>query len=875
MKNRYRCLIIGALAAIMPFGGAAHGQDTHSTILNVDHQSLVSGGDLHYDTPASRSEEGLPIGNGRVGTLVWTKPAALKLQINRVDVFATNTATNSFVERNSDYCCGVGLVDVDFVDFGDEVFPQERTQQHLSIHDGLLSMEGRGVSVRALAWNDEDVIALAIEDKRENPVPIRTNLRMLRPPVVKTRNHTATSELSTKGDRIILRQKFSEGDYYNSSALAVAVLGRAVKVKTVTEGELSLVAEPGAGAFTVLIASASSFSRSDDVAASALRQLDAASAMGFDALAESNRSWWRDFWARSFVHLRSKDGVADYVEANYNYYLYLMASSSRGKFPPKFNGMLWTTGGDTRTWGSQYWWHNVSSYYQGLLATNRPELMEPMFNLYTGMFDSAARAAREQWGSRGIFIPEVVWFDGLPPLPGKIAAEMQDLYLLRKPWEARSSEFRKFALTKPPHASRWNWKAPGKWVEGEWVVPDKGAGPFGHVVHILSSGAKIAFLYWERYQFTQDRDWLRQRAYPILKGVADFFEAYPNLKKGADGKYHLHDVNNHEPVWGARDTMEELAAMRGVLPLAIRASQLLGVDSDQRAAWQELLRELTPLPTNDDPDSLDPRKPGQPRLWTNGRKPHAYGDGTDRSYHTIVPGIHYDLSTLETRDDRLMRIANDSLESLFPDGINSQTKIDSLNPSPRSAALLGRSADVEVMIPSQIGAWGEDETVTLGRDGKAVLRNRLSLLEGPQAMDAERLGRALDAVQLALLQGVPAQPGGDPVLRVFPAWPAAWDAEYTLLARGGFLVTSAIRAGTVQFVEVRSRGGRECRLRNPWGEGVAVLYRNEQAGERLTGSPLEFAVSPEEAVVLVREGATPGEFRRNVRRIKEPDTTAN
>ena len=866
MKNRYRWLTIVALAAILPFAPASKGQSADSTILNIDHQSLVSRGDLHYDTAAPRSEEGLPIGNGRMGTLVWTKPTALKLQINRVDVFATSTATNSFVERNSDYCCGVGLVDVDFVDFGEDVFPRAQTQQHLSIYDGLLSVEGRGVSVRALAWNDADVIALAIEDTRANPVPIKTNLRMLRPPVVKTRNHTAHSALSTKGDRIILRQEFTEGDYYNSSAVAVAVLGRAVNAKAVSDGELSLVAEPAAGAFTILIAGASSFNRSDDVAAEALRQLGAASDKGFEALLESNKSWWRDFWARSFVHLSSKDGVADYVEANYNYFLYLMASTSRGKFPPKFNGMLWTTGGDTRDWGSQYWWHNVSSYYQGLLATNRPELMEPMFDLYTGMFESTARAAREQWGSRGIFIPEVVWFDGLPPLPDNIAAEMQDLYLLRKPWDGRSLAFREFARTKPLHASRWNWKAPGKCVGGNWVVPDKGAGPFGHVVHILSSGAKIAFLYWERYQYTQDRDWLRERAYPMLKGVADFFESYPNLKKGADGKYHLHDVNNHEPVWGAQDTMEELAAMQGVLPLAIRASQLLDVDSDRRAAWQELLRELTPLPTNDDPDSLDPRKLGQPRLWTNGRKPHAHGDGTNRSYHTIVPGIHYDLSTLETRDDRLMRTANDSLESLFPDGINSRTKIDSLNPSPRSAALLGRSGDIEVMIPSQIGAWGEDETVTLGRDGKAVLRNRLSLLEGRQAMDAERLGRALDAVQLALLQGVPARPGGDPVLRVFPAWPEAWDAEYTLLARGGFLVTSAISEGAVQFVEIKSRGGRECRLRNPWGEAAAVLYRNETDPKRMTGLLLRFAVPPGETAVLVREGSSPGEFKRDVRR---------
>jgi hypothetical protein len=34
----------------------------------------------------SRGEEGMPLGNGRRGSLAWTSPTALKFQINRVDV---------------------------------------------------------------------------------------------------------------------------------------------------------------------------------------------------------------------------------------------------------------------------------------------------------------------------------------------------------------------------------------------------------------------------------------------------------------------------------------------------------------------------------------------------------------------------------------------------------------------------------------------------------------------------------------------------------------------------------------------------------------------------------------------------------------------
>jgi hypothetical protein len=49
----------------------------------LDYRAIVAQSDLHYDRPVERSEEGMPLGNGRMGSLVWTTPAALKFQISR------------------------------------------------------------------------------------------------------------------------------------------------------------------------------------------------------------------------------------------------------------------------------------------------------------------------------------------------------------------------------------------------------------------------------------------------------------------------------------------------------------------------------------------------------------------------------------------------------------------------------------------------------------------------------------------------------------------------------------------------------------------------------------------------------------------------
>src|SRR5689334_14972487 len=76
-------------------------------------RALIAQADLVYDKPVPRSEEGIPIGNGRMGSLIWTSPTALKLQINRVDLQPINRDTNSFFERNTDYMGGCGFVDLD------------------------------------------------------------------------------------------------------------------------------------------------------------------------------------------------------------------------------------------------------------------------------------------------------------------------------------------------------------------------------------------------------------------------------------------------------------------------------------------------------------------------------------------------------------------------------------------------------------------------------------------------------------------------------------------------------------------------------------------------------------------------------------------
>lgn len=882
-----------------------------SSILDVNYRELVSRADLTYEKPVARSEAGLPVGNGTMGSLVWTSPKQLKFQINRVDVYANNSASHSFNKCNRDYGYACGFVDIDFVDFGEDVFPKERTIQHLSVYDGLVTVDGKDITAEVLGWHERDVMAIRVTDNRDKPTPISAILRMLRLGIVQTKNHFAVSKLHIRDGRIILTQEFMEGDdygfaggagsstdqmtdfkkleYYCSSAIAIGIVGRKAQAKMANETEVRLTAEAGKGSFTILIASAASFDIKKDLISSALKQLEAAAAKGFDELFEANKKWWHDFWAESFIHLHSADGVADYIEENYTYFLYVMASSSRGKYPPNFGGMIWSTGGDLRSYGVQQWWNNLSFYYNNaLLVANKIELMDPTFNMYSGMYDACALAARQQWGSKGIYIPETTWFDGLAKLPEDIAAEMRDLYLLRKPWEKRSKRFREFAETKHPHSSRWEWiteggrwieghwtvsewpwlhhypdEVEGRWIHGHWTAPDWGYGPFGYVNHMFSTTAHIANLYWLRYEYTLDKKWLREKAYPIIKGAVEFYRNYPNLQKEADGKYHIYYVNDFEAIWGGTDTGEDLSGMRGVTPLAIRASEILNVDAEMRSVWQEFLDNLAPLPTNDHPDAPVPRKANEPILWINGLNPAVKPEPR----LSMIPINYYDLCTLETKDKDMLQIAKDTYKFSYPNerhsiagglksGANSDgpVQVGSLSRISVIAAIMGRAEDVKFLLTKQIRPQRE------GRRGP--LPNRMSLAEGFQAIGVERLGIVTEALVLSLCQGIPSGPGKETVIHVFPAWPKEWDAEYTLLARGGFLVTSSMQKGKIEFVEVKSQLGGECRLRNPWGEAEVTVYRNGKRWKDMKGSILKIETHEGEDFIFMRIGFSPEQFKR-------------
>ncbi|GIV35894.1 MAG: hypothetical protein KatS3mg032_0273 [Cyclobacteriaceae bacterium] len=116
----------------------------------------------------------------------------------------------------------------------------------------------------------------------------------------------------------------------------------------------------------------------------------------------------------------------------------------------------------------------------------------------------------------------------------------------------------------------WESSAEGSEDTPVWAL----TGPFQH--HIT---ACVGWAFWKYYQVTHDRQWLRERGYPVLKEIADFWAS--RVERKAPGQY---EINN---VIGANEWQENInnnAFTNGmaivVLRYAAQAARELGLQPD-------------------------------------------------------------------------------------------------------------------------------------------------------------------------------------------------------------------------------------------------------------------------------------------------------
>jgi len=123
----------------------------------------------------------------------------------------------------------------------------------------------------------------------------------------------------------------------------------------------------------------------------------------------------------------------------------------------------------------------------------------------------------------------------------------------------------------------------------------------------LRSGDRLAQHYWWHYEFSGDEEFLRSRAYPFIKGVAQFYEDYLIPDPRPDSRFYgmLVPVPSYSPenffVGGIQPVSlcigatSDLQLIYDVLTHAITASEILGSDQEKRNQWKKILEQIPPL----------------------------------------------------------------------------------------------------------------------------------------------------------------------------------------------------------------------------------------------------------------------------------------
>ena len=360
--------------------------------------------------------------------------------------------------------------------------------------------------------------------------------------------HPSARVRSLGSDTLVLSGRVEEGGLrFEARLRVVAEKGKV----SVTDG--AVVVE-GADAATLVLVAATSFVNYTDAGADPAARTEAAlkavAGKTFDALKKAHVADHRRLFDRVVLDLgrtdaarrptderlkdaaRSDDPQLAALFFQFGRYL-LIASSRPGSQPANLQG-IWND--QLRPpWESKYTVNiNTEMNYWPAEVTNLPECHEPLFDLLADVAVTGRKTAEAHYGARG-------W----------VLHHNTDL------WRG----------TAPINASDH-----GIWVTGgAWLCQDL----------------------WEHYRFTGDREFLAKRAYPILKGAATFFVDFL-VKDPKTGRLISGPSNSPEQGGLVMGPTMDHQIIRDLFANTIAAAEVLGVDRDFAANLAALRKQIAP-----------------------------------------------------------------------------------------------------------------------------------------------------------------------------------------------------------------------------------------------------------------------------------------
>ena len=325
-----------------------------------------------------------------------------------------------------------------------------------------------------------------------------------------------------------------------------------------------------------------------------------------------------------------------------------------------------------------------------------------------------------------------------------------------------------------------------------------------------------------RWYLTYDKVYAR-KLYPLVRDVADFWEDYLVFE---DGRYVTKNDAIHERSRNDFNSIVSLGLLRNALELALDMSRELAVDAERHTKWRHILEHLS---------GWTYQKMSLPRLPSEDRT-------IEKPKVTVFR--YTEKGTAWWRNNTL------AIQHIYPAGaIGLDSPHDELDASRNTLDVRNGWFDGNGMNSFYPAA------VRVGYEPKVILAKLHEMIATKCAPNGFIRGNPHGIENCSIVPNTINEMlcmGHNGVLRLFPVWPKDNDARFANLRTwGAFLVSSELKGGEVQYVDITSEQGRKCTVQNPWpGRGVSVTRRDGKT-ETVTGARFTLDTQTNEKLRLV------------------------
>ena len=443
----------------------------------------------------------------------------------------------------------------------------------------------------------------------------------------------------------------------------------------------------------------------------------------------------------------------------YGRYLTIAGSRADSPLPLALQG-IWNDGlASSMGWTDDFHLDiNTEQNYWPTEVCNLSECQEPLFKLIEQLAITGKTTAREMYGSPG--------------------------------WVAHT-------VTNP-----WGYTAPG---DVGWGI-------------VVTGGLWIAIQIWQHYEFTCDMEFLRTRAYPVLRSAAEFFLSYmvEEPKRG----WLVTGPSDSPENWYVAPSGHHLAESMGntidrvfvhaLFSMVIEASTTLSVDQELCARVEAARAKLPPFQVG---------RHGQLQEWMED-----FEDGEPNHRHTShLTSIYPENQIAPRTTPELVRAAEVTIQRRMDAPNWEQSEWGRANLVVYYARLL-KGDDACKYLVGLIAKAAEDNLLSYSSAGVAGADSNIFAIDGNTAGSA--------GIAEMLLQSQ----GGE--IELLPALPTAWPSGsiHGICARGGYVVDMEWNAGklTRATIIARQAGSTPVRYR----DRITRVHLN--AGQRIRLLPNSF-----------------------------------